>query len=119
MLDLQEEPFDEIAFVRSHLKFGARVVAVGRKGFDRVKTIGHSDQPFVLHVREADGEVRLYQAKAVIDASGTWLSPNPIGAGGLGGDWRAGSRGTHLLRHPGRSRRRVVALRWQESDGGR
>ncbi|ROR73323.1 NAD(P)-binding domain-containing protein [Bogoriella caseilytica] len=35
-----------------------------------------------MHVRSADGEYRM-DARAVIDASGTWQSPNSPGAGGL------------------------------------
>jgi thioredoxin reductase len=77
------EPLASLSAMRPHLRFGSRVTAVGRKGFDKVKTAGRAEQPFVLRVKEADGREHLYEAKAVIDASGTWLSPNPVGAGGL------------------------------------
>ena len=30
-----------------------------------------------------NGEFNIYQAKSVIDASGTWNSPNPVGSGGV------------------------------------
>jgi thioredoxin reductase len=77
------EPLASLSAMRPHLRFGSRVTAVGRKSFDKVKTAGRTEQPFVLRVKEADGREHLYEAKAVIDASGTWLSPNPVGAGGL------------------------------------
>src|SRR5471030_353465 len=77
------EPLASLPAMRPHLSFGSRVTAAGRKGFDKVKTAGRTEQPFVLRVKEADGREHLYEAKAVIDASGTWLSPNPVGAGGL------------------------------------
>lgn len=35
-----------------------------------------------VHVRSADGEERVL-ARAVVDASGTWTTPNPLGGEGL------------------------------------
>src|SRR5690606_7431878 len=40
------------------------------------------ESPFLVLVEGPQGEVRL-KAKAVIDAAGTWTTPNPLGAGGL------------------------------------
>jgi hypothetical protein len=37
----------------------------------------------VLRVRKADGQEYEIEARAVIDASGTWNQPNPLGASGL------------------------------------
>jgi hypothetical protein len=52
---------------------------MSRVGVDRIRSAGRADLPFV--VRLADGtEVT---ASAVIDASGTWRSPNPLGVNGL------------------------------------
>jgi thioredoxin reductase len=55
------------------------VVSVGRKDFDKVRTKGRDQQPF--EIRLASGDV--VEARAVIDASGTWDQPNPIGSGGV------------------------------------
>ncbi|HEX8007187.1 MAG TPA: flavoprotein, partial [Trebonia sp.] len=41
------------------------------------------DQPFTLHVTGPGGEESRVEARAVIDASGTWRQPNPAGADGL------------------------------------
>jgi len=73
------EPLSRLDTIRPHLRFGARVVSVGRKDFDKVKTEGRDAQPFEL--RLADGSV--LDARAVIDATGTWRSPNPLGSGGV------------------------------------
>ena len=62
-----------------HVRFGAAVTAIGRQGVDKVRTAGRESTPFVL--RLADGGEVL--ASAVIDASGTWRSPNPLGGDGL------------------------------------
>lgn len=64
------------------VRYGARVVGVSRRGRDRLVDAERGQQPFTVHVDSADGEYRL-QARAVIDASGTWRLPNPAGADGL------------------------------------
>ncbi|MDX8141532.1 hypothetical protein SK854_05370 [Lentzea sp. BCCO 10_0061] len=43
---------------------------------------GREDQPLTVHVQTAEREERI-TARAVIDASGTWGSPNPLGGDGL------------------------------------
>ncbi|MBF4569093.1 NAD(P)-binding domain-containing protein [Plantibacter sp. VKM Ac-2880] len=64
------------------VQFGSRVVGVSRRGRDRLVDAGRAEQPFTVHVESAGGEYRL-DARAVIDASGTWSKPNPAGADGL------------------------------------
>ncbi|KOV90211.1 flavoprotein [Nocardia sp. NRRL S-836] len=64
------------------VRFGARVAGVARRGRDRVVDAGREDEPLTVHVRTAAGEERVV-ARAVIDASGTWGSPNPLGGDGL------------------------------------
>ena len=65
--------------IASHIRFGARVTAVARAGIDKARSAGRGDAPFEL--RLADGST--LQARAVIDASGTWTAPNPLGVNGL------------------------------------
>ena len=64
-----------------HIHTGTKVVAIARAGFDKVMTAGREKAPFELHV--ANGRDAIVTADAVIDASGTWFSPNPAGANGL------------------------------------
>jgi thioredoxin reductase len=64
------------------VRYRARVSGVSRKGQDRLVDAGRAGQPFTVHVTGPDGEERL-EARAVIDASGTWRQPNPAGADGL------------------------------------
>ncbi|MFI0420056.1 FAD-dependent oxidoreductase [Spongiactinospora sp. 9N601] len=61
------------------VRLGATVAAIGRLGYDRVRTHGREGVPFLI--RLADGEE--LQARAIIDASGTYTTPNVLGAGGL------------------------------------
>ena len=65
-----------------HIRLGHRVRAVARKGFDKMKTAGREDAPFALTVQTPKGERELL-ARAVIDASGTYGLPNPLGASGV------------------------------------
>jgi thioredoxin reductase len=75
-------PLGEHAAIRPHLHLDTRVRAVSRQGADRTKTIGREDRPFVLRVESGGAESDVL-ARAVIDASGTFESPNPLGAHGL------------------------------------
>ncbi|HET8934659.1 MAG TPA: NAD(P)-binding domain-containing protein [Polyangiales bacterium] len=65
-----------------HVRFNARVLSISRRGFDKVKSAGREQANFVLHTL-LDGRHEELEAKAVIDASGTWATPNPMGANGL------------------------------------
>ena len=77
------EPLAALPEIAPHIHFGARVVSVSRLGFDKMKTSGREQAPFVLHVSTSDGTDEHLLASAVIDASGTWEMPNPIGSGGV------------------------------------
>ncbi len=76
-------PFATLPDVAPHLHLNARVTAVGRQDIDKVKDAGRDDTPFVLVVEYSDGCEEIHHARAVIDASGTWNNPNPVGSGGM------------------------------------
>ena len=65
------------------VRYGVRVVGVSRRGRDRLVDAGRAEQPFTIHILAADGTESRLDARAVIDASGTWTQPNPAGADGL------------------------------------
>ncbi|MGW6316430.1 NAD(P)-binding domain-containing protein [Streptomyces sp. NPDC055099] len=65
------------------VRFGATVTGVSRLGRDRVVDADRDQQPFTVHVAYADGREERIIARAVIDASGTWSTPSPIGGDGL------------------------------------
>ena len=70
------------ALFNGRVRYGARVVAISRLAYDKVKSTGREDAPFVMRVETAAGTIDLL-ARAVIDATGTWSQPNPLGASGL------------------------------------
>ncbi|GGT10248.1 MULTISPECIES: FAD-dependent oxidoreductase [Streptomyces] len=65
------------------VRYGARVTGVSRAGRDRIVDADRDAQPFVVHTETGDGREERLFARAVIDASGTWSTPGPAGAGGL------------------------------------
>ncbi|MCC9710612.1 NAD(P)-binding domain-containing protein [Streptomyces sp. MNU76] len=65
------------------VRFGTTVTGVARAGRDRIVDSGRDEQPFTVHIQAADGREERITARAVIDASGTWSLPSPIGADGL------------------------------------
>ncbi len=77
------EPLAASPQLAPRIRLNTRVTGIARQGYDKLKTTGRESAPFVLHVRTTRGEDEQILARAVIDASGTWTSPNPLGASGL------------------------------------
>ena len=75
-------PFAELPALRERIRLRTRVTSISREGFDKVKTDGRERAPFVIRAEENGQSIEL-SARAVIDASGTWSRPNPLGANGL------------------------------------
>jgi hypothetical protein len=75
------EPLASRTELREHIRSNARVISVARSGFDKVKTQGRDNAPFEIRYQNGRGP-ELLRADAVIDASGTWNSPNPAGVNG-------------------------------------
>ncbi|WP_406279288.1 NAD(P)-binding domain-containing protein [Nocardia sp. NBC_00881] len=65
------------------VQLSTEVVGVARRGRDRVVDAGRDTEPLSVHIRHADGTEDRLLARAVIDASGTWGVPNPLGGEGL------------------------------------
>ena len=76
------EPLAGLPEIAAMLRLNARVVSVTRQGYDKMKSPGREQAPFVLRVHTPAGEEEIL-ARAVIDASGTYSSPNPLGGSGL------------------------------------
>jgi hypothetical protein len=77
------KPLAALADIRRRLHLDRRVVAITRQGVDKVRTSRREDVPFVVRAVRASGETEDFLARAVIDATGTWWSPNPLGAAGI------------------------------------
>lgn len=65
------------------VQFGTEVVGVARRGRDLVVDDGRDSEPLSIHIRRTDGTEDRVFAQGVVDASGTWGEPNPLGGEGL------------------------------------
>ncbi|QTX03581.1 FAD-dependent oxidoreductase [Agromyces archimandritae] len=75
-------PLAALDTIAGRIRTGTEVVGVAREGMDRTRTAGRDRTPFLVRIRTADGLDEI-PARAVIDASGTYRSPNPLGSAGL------------------------------------
>ncbi|MDP1840350.1 MAG: NAD(P)-binding domain-containing protein [Reyranella sp.] len=82
LLEHYLEPLATRTRLKDRIRTSSLVTSVGKVGFDKVKTKGREAAPFEIRYQNGKGPERL-TADAVIDATGTWFSPNPAGANGL------------------------------------
>jgi len=90
------EPLAATAELAPVIQYGTRVEAVSRQGMDRTRSTGRGDTPFLLRLHTSDG-VTDVTARAVIDTSGTYTTPNSITAAGLPTSADLGDRVVHAL----------------------
>ncbi|MDN4474430.1 FAD-dependent oxidoreductase [Demequina sp. SYSU T00192] len=77
------EPLAAVPGIAARLRLGVAVSDVARDGMDRTRTRGRAGAPFVVRTRDASGEVADATYRAVVDASGTYLTPNSLASNGL------------------------------------
>ncbi|MBT1686179.1 NAD(P)-binding domain-containing protein [Dawidia soli] len=75
------KPLADLPALAPHIHLQSKVVAIGRTGQDKMKTAGRERLPYAVQVLH-NNQVEQFLVKAVIDTSGTWNFPNPIGSGG-------------------------------------
>ncbi|GAA3288770.1 FAD-dependent oxidoreductase [Arthrobacter citreus] len=93
-------PLAAVPAIRSALHTSSEVLAVSREGLDKTRTGGRDMAPFLVRVRGADGGITDHRARAVIDASGTWSTPNPLGQAGLAAPGEAEAYAAGLITAP-------------------
>jgi hypothetical protein len=82
LLERYLDPLASKTGLADHIHTSSRVTGISRAGFDKLKTRGRESAPFEIRYQNGKGP-KVVKADAVIDASGTWHSPNPAGANGL------------------------------------
>jgi thioredoxin reductase len=75
-------PLANLPQIKSRIQLSTRVTSISKKGIDKMKTRGRDDVPFVVHISQG-GETGSIEAAGIIDASGTWKNPSPMGSNGL------------------------------------
>ncbi len=76
-------PLAALPAIQPFLFLESKVLAIGRKHLDKLKTKDRENVPFMVQVAHPHQQIKHYEVRAVIDATGTWQSPNPIGSGGI------------------------------------
>ncbi|GAA1725935.1 FAD-dependent oxidoreductase [Isoptericola hypogeus] len=69
--------------IAARLRTGTRVLAVARDGADKTRSLGRDRRGYRVRTVDAAGRVTDVPARAVIDASGTFSTSNPLGVSGL------------------------------------
>lgn len=76
------EPLANVDRLAARIRYGSTVESVSREGMDRTRSTGRDQTPFLLRISGPDG-VGDVTARAVIDASGTYETPNRLSSSGL------------------------------------
>lgn len=76
-------PLAALEAIGPHIRFRTEVIGISREGMDRTRSRGRAATPFTVRTK-IGGEIEDLSARAVIDASGTYLSPNSLSSNGLG-----------------------------------
>lgn len=82
LVNLYMLPLVNHPLLKTHIHLNSKVISINRKGLDKMKTAGRDEKPFVIRV-EQNGSIIDFESRAVLDATGTWNQPNPIGSGGV------------------------------------
>lgn len=75
-------PLAQLDTIAQHVRLNHPVIGVTRQGVDKLRDDDRSDRPFIVTTDGPAGVTRT-PVRAVIDATGTWLAPNPVGAEGI------------------------------------
>ncbi len=73
------KPLANLPGIQPFISFNTTVVGISKKNHDKMKSASRDSAPFVLYV-EQNGETKRIFASAIIDATGTWATPNPVHA---------------------------------------
>ncbi|RJN32787.1 FAD-dependent oxidoreductase [Nesterenkonia natronophila] len=76
------QPLVRNTVLAQKIQFGALVTGISRGGRDKTHAAARRGAPYQVRVDTRGASADLH-ARVVIDASGTWLQPNPMGAAGL------------------------------------
>ncbi len=76
------QPLANLPEILPYIHLNTKVLSIGRKDTDKMKTANRENMPFMIYT-EKEGAFQVYEARAVLDASGTWGNPNPANSNGI------------------------------------
>ncbi|MDQ0861503.1 NAD(P)-binding domain-containing protein [Bacillus sp. V2I10] len=83
--DLVEQylhPLSNLPEIQPFLYLNTKVLSIGKKDTDKMKTANRDGVPFIINA-ENDGVFQTFEARAVLDSTGTWGNPNPSTSNGI------------------------------------
>lgn len=93
-------PLAAVPAIAAALHTSSRVIAVSRAGMDKTHSKDRAATPFVVRVESGQGIRSDHLVRAVVDASGTWNHPNPLGQAGLPAPGEAEAFSCGLITRP-------------------
>jgi len=82
LIDLYLKPLAELKQIKPSIRLNSKVVGISRQLNDKMKSKNRFNQSFNIYVEKED-DIDIIEAKAVIDATGTWGNPNPANSTGV------------------------------------
>ncbi|MBP1989670.1 FAD-dependent oxidoreductase [Paenibacillus eucommiae] len=82
IVELYLKPLANLPEIQPHVNLNTSVITISRKGIDKMKSANRESLPFIIYTNN-NGTFQRFEAKAIIDASGTWGQPNPVLANGI------------------------------------
>lgn len=82
LIDSYLKPLAALKELKPFIYTNHQIIAITRKFSDKMKSKNRSQNPFVLYVN-VDGQIKSFEARAVLDATGTWGNPNPAQGNGV------------------------------------
>lgn len=82
LIDFYLKPLADLAQIKPFIQLNSKVVGISRELNDKMKSKNRLNQPFKLYI-ETENDIHVMEAKAVIDATGTWGNPNPANSAGV------------------------------------
>lgn len=82
LIDLYLKPLAELTQIKPSIRLNSKVVGISRQFNDKMKSKNRFNQTFNIYVEKED-DIDIIEAKAVIDATGTWGNPNPANSTGV------------------------------------
>lgn len=82
LIDTYLQPLAELEQLKPSIHLNHQVIAITRKYNDKMKSKDRNEQSFLLYIKEK-GEIKTVEARAVLDATGTWGNPNPAQGNGV------------------------------------
>lgn len=73
------KPLANLPEIKPYISFNTTVVGISKKNHDKMKSAYRNSAPFVIYTEQNGETVRIF-ASAVIDATGTWATPNSVHA---------------------------------------